>query len=185
MSTEPPYPSHLPISPPPAGAPIRPAPEPPGTLWPRVIGVLSIVLAGQSMLGLVGALIQVILALVTGQGGFGALLGRFGWGAVYALNVVGMPALSVVLMVGGFLLYRRHRLGARLHVIYAIPAILLVGILPVAYIGLLVPQMGQQAAVFAIVSTIWGATTRGIYPVFLLVWFSKANIRRQVRAWRR
>ena len=184
MSTEPPYPSHPPISPPPAGAPIRPAPEPPGTLWPRVIGVLSIVLAGQSMLRLLGLMIQVTIALLTGQGGFGSLLGGFGWSTIYALNAVGMPALGVVLMVGGFLLYRRHRVGARLHVIYAIPAILLAGAFPVAYIGMWGPRWGPQS-LFAISGAVWGATTTGIYPVFLLVWFGRANIRRQVRAWGR
>jgi hypothetical protein len=168
-----------PPQPPVPPAPLDPPPDRSAIVWPYVLGVLSIVQAGQAILGLLATMIQLGINLLTGIGALGSLLPGFGWNSVYLLHQAAQPALAALLMVGGFLLYRRSRLGPRLHLIYAIPAILVAGVFPVAYIAMAPPRYMAQIIFWPI----WHATQSVIYPVFLLVWFHRAKIKRQVRGW--
>jgi hypothetical protein len=175
------------VQPFPAGAPGAPA----GVIdtsvpynrpvWPVILGVVSIVQAGYALVRLVTMLLNMAYSVVL-QGTFsGAFpLGGMGlWNLVQAAQYLLPPLLGVLLLAAGVLLYRHYPLAPLLHVIYAVPTVLLSAGLPVAFVLTCPPQFMPHMAF----PTLQNATVSLIYPVFLLVWFARAKIRRQVAMW--
>ena len=174
--------------------PQPPAPwaAPPGALdvsvpynrpvWPVVLGVLSMVIGGRSLLLLLGSLLQVAYSLLlSGRSLSGSpLVGAYGaWEIVRMAELLLVPFLGAVLLLAGFALYRHHRFAPALHVAYAVPRILCALVLPVANILTCPPQIRQYFAFL----TIQSATLGVIYPAFLLVWFLRPKVWRQARTW--
>jgi len=162
----------------------QPPPAPPQRqpVWPYVIGVLSMALAAQKLLSLLGIGIQVaVQLLLAGPGGsLTSIFGGFGaWQLSLMIQRIFHPLLGTILMAAGFALYKHSRFAPVLHVIYAIPAVLLAVVFPILYVTTCPPQLMPQMAFWPI----WQSTTSLIYPVFLLVWFSRAKVKQQVRTY--
>ena len=167
------------------GPPAAPLAAEKRCVWPYVMGGISMVLAGYSLLAMVSILLQLVYSALTGRLARTGSLFPFGgtastWELVRMARYGLRPMLGAILLAGGFTLYRHNRFGPLLHVIYAVPAVPLTVGLAIADTLTCPPSVMPQMAVW----TIWDATTSLIYPVFVLVWFARPQIRRQVRAWR-
>jgi hypothetical protein len=112
-----------------------------------------------------------------------------------ALTVLGL-VLALLLVIAGILLLRRRRIGARLHVVYAALAVVeAVAKVVLAYLmsSAMADAMAEAAPIPRMMQRMmaaqsrWQAVVVGItslaYPVFLLIWFCRRTIRRQVRSW--
>jgi hypothetical protein len=155
-------------------------------LWPVAIGAVSVVLAIQNLLAVVGYALHACLTfLVSG----GKLLGLDPISSnLWPLVIMGLqefPAFvgGLILLPAGLLVWRQGRHGPRMHVIYAISAILLNVITPVASF-LNIARQAPDCQMEYVLFPIWNATVGMIYPVFLLIWFSRPNVKAETRLWR-
>ena len=192
--------SQMPTTPPP---PIRQPPPPPTpgrrtSNWPRVIGVISIALGALAVLGAaVGLAMQAISAAVgRGRTPFFAMPESMAaWNAIS--NVIGI-GFGVLLLAAGVMLLKRRPVARTMHLVYVPCAIVmdLIGtILMLASIDEFVELMGRdmpgrtpaefeammRAAIAA--GAVIGGLIGLIYPVFLLIWFSRGKIRQEMAAW--
>jgi hypothetical protein len=90
---------------------------------------------------------------------------------------------GLILLPAGLLVWRQGRLGPRMHVTYAIVAILLNVITPVASF-LNIARQAPDCQIEYVLFPIWNATVGMIYPVFLLIWFSRPEVKAETRLWR-
>jgi hypothetical protein len=168
-------PAPIPVPPP------LPAREPP--VWPVVIAVYSMVAAGYSALDLVGWIPFSfdILYLIATQGPFPALPAGF---AVSLLADLTRVLLAPLCLAAGLALYKRHVLGPALHVAWGILAALL-GVTAAAavfadHVGIFEPQ----AMLTETIPLSCGLVVTVGYPLFVVIWFSRRRVRRQMVPWR-
>ena len=151
-------------------------------LWPVAIGAISVAIGAERALSPIGFILQMISDVLEGGG---SPLSRFGgnslWVLVYWSSQMLMGVLSgALLLPAGLLLWRQSRAGTILHVVYAILMIPLNFLWSIAQI-MIFPGMARSPL---LVWLIWYATMMIIYPVFLLIWFSRPKVKAETRLWR-
>ncbi len=208
--------------------------------WPKVIGIISIVIAGLGMLcgtcntisGIAGsAMVPFIrsfakMPTATSRPTTGETMPMDSQaapdmmdtmfkalGPLYIIKAItsflGLLA-AILLLIAGIMLVRRRRRGQTLHLVYAVVGIISVGVAIALHSysmsimtdtmgGLpfgkmepgMDPAMGEQMsnlmrAQFSMMS-VFGAimiVATGLpYPVFLLIWFLRPKVRREVKGW--
>jgi len=163
-------------------------------LWPVTIGAISVALGAWAFLDLLGYAIQFgLLAASRGERDFGSVFkGDFRLTVSVGLILL-KGIIAVVLFTAGLLVVRQSRLGLKMHKTYAIITILLSVSLSICQ-AIHLPE--GVAGIFGsgrtrtylttslITSSLWRATTQMIYPVFLLIWFSRPNVQAETRLWR-
>ena len=171
-ATAPPNP--LPLAPPPIagnGPTVR-------TAWPAVIGVLSMVLGASDLL--IEAdffnlyyLVRVKLATVPGPS-FVVL-------PSVALGQIAVASLAnLLLIVSGMLLLLRRRAGMYLHLIWVPLAILTALSSPfVAWL-----TIREEFRIFTALRAAFRCPVMVAYPIFILIWFARAKVRRHMQLWR-
>jgi len=150
-------------------------------LWPVAIAAASIVLGARGALqgtfGLIGALVR--------------LVGEFDINHIHRLDAMSVMALlfgfldlalPILLLVGGLLLWHQSRRAVRLHWIYAVIDVLRIVVLAIMQ-GVHWTSSYSPGGLWAFWH-LWRATVLAVYPVFLLVWFSRAKVRAEIRLWR-
>ncbi|HUU23114.1 MAG TPA: hypothetical protein VM389_11335 [Phycisphaerae bacterium] len=151
------------------------------SVWPVVLGVLSIV-AGIDAMGLFGippAGSFLDLGRRFAQGGFPAALEDLGgwWGLACVASFACGGMLAVL---AGVMLLLRRRAALVLHWLYALGVLGGVGLLLVFVLG---PEVEGVPARFLF--RILTPMAMGlIYPVLVMVWFSRPSVRRHMRLWR-
>jgi hypothetical protein len=169
-----------------AAAPLRPPTWGPAAdgrpVWLYVIGAVSMVLAGWTLAMLAGWMMYMGASLIQ-QGPWGLrrmLSSSYGsYQLLYTARHVLRGLTGGILMVAGCCLAKRSRFAPMLHILYAVAALVLSLGLPVAH--LLVG--GRDIEVRGMIWPVWSAIVEAAYPVFLLVWFSRAKVKQQVRVW--
>jgi hypothetical protein len=171
-------PAPIPVPPP------LPAREPP--VWPVVIAVYSMVAAGYAALELVGRIVFnfSMLYRVASQGLSGGLPAGYN---LYLLADLGRLLLAPLCLAAGRALYKRHVLGPTLHVIWGVLAALLgvaafVGGMVISTNSLRITQLRTMLGSIAPLSC--GLVANAAYPAFVVVWFSRRPVRRQMAGWR-
>ena len=193
------------IAPPSAIPPQHPGeigrPEQPAT-WPTVIGVISIVLgSGACLGGAWGFFAPQFMKMMADQMPqdqaelFSTMQGWTTWIFIRsALTVV----IALVLLVAGIDLVRRRARGIKLGRVWAVLKMIfaVVG----SYVGFFIQQeqlrqMSQQIsqqnlpiggsffALMGVVGVVFGILWSCAYPVFLLIWFSRAKVRSEYTRW--
>jgi len=160
------------------------SPERPG--WATAIGIVSLCYGGLGALLRALMLVFDLFAVASGREvqipGLGAAPP---WYGVHETVFNACLVVLGILLVGGgvALLYRRPS-GRLLHIAWA------VGILAsqvVALVVLMLVPGAQEASGAKQVGMLAGACfvtlIRVVYPVFLLIWFSRGTIRKQVASW--
>ena len=189
-------PAHPPIAPPPAVAAAPPSD------WPRVLGIIAIVLGS---LGALGGCLRLAFPFVLGmledlasQGGgpdmFGTMREWQGWNI--AASMLGM-VIAVLLIVEGLGLLRRRTWSIRFGYCWAVLKMMFVlfdSILgyfiqqemfqAMANQGTPIPMFGPgffkaTGALGVVLGIAWGWAL----PVFMIVWFCRAKIRADIAAW--
>jgi uncharacterized membrane protein len=87
--------------------------------------------------------------------------------------------LGGLLLVAGIMVMRQSRLGPILHKVYAILALIPAAIAFVAHL-----VANWRSATEMVYWTLWPAATVMIYPVFLMIWFHRLDVMREVALWR-
>ena len=164
-------------------------------LWPVAIGAASVVVAGQNLLNQIGGFIRISVQFAI-RGEPGQLISEFKRLDARAIFSLGMGAadwiLPMLLLAAGILVWRQSRRAPGLHKAYAIITILLSVGLSV-YQAIIIPgvagilgsgRAGTYLTTSLITSSLWRTTTQMIYPVFLLIWFSRPNVQAETRLWR-
>ena len=145
------------------------------TVWPTVVGVLSMVLAGEGLLRMVPSAL-------------------FWYGTSLRMTVsawvqVGQLALSAVLYVllltAGFAVMKRMRTGLVLLALYTVCRLTMV----VAIIAMALVEFspGYRGAGDLATMTLYVLVRSVIhlwFPSFLIVWFARPSVWREVRSWR-
>ena len=154
-------------------------------LWPVAVGAISVAFGAQKALGVIGTSSQMLVWAALGSG---SLVSSFGsgnlWPMVSASAMLLGGILGIALLLpAGLLLWRQSRAGPTMHVIYAILAILLNLLWSIGQIGQIM-SYPESFRTQGMIGPIWNATTAMIYPVFLLIWFSRPNVRAETRLWR-
>lgn len=154
--------------------------------WPIVIGVISVSLGG---LGMIVNLSNVILGGIRGSTR-GVAISFPEWFGTYTrvAGVVGM-GIALLLLLGGIALLRRRRPARPLHMVYAVGKIIssLIGTFIVISAMSDFTRPDEQMAIVMkssmyIVAFLGGAVAC-VYPIFLLIWFSRARIRAEMQQW--
>jgi hypothetical protein len=86
-----------------------------------------------------------------------------------------------MLIPAGMLVFHQRRLGRLMHIAYAVAAI----VLPI--ISLVGPLADDESSIwYSLILTgqLGEVGLRLIYPIFLLIWFSRKRVRAEVRLWR-
>ena len=162
--------------------------------WPTVVGIISLCVAGLFGLMTIGSLIYNVSGFGTAQQrqmmeSMPAWFGPYQWFAgLFTILMYGMLA------IGGAMLLKRRRAARTLHVAYALMGI--VG----AFAGLVVmitmmncmplppntpPQAQAMLKPMMAVGAIFGMVFALAYPTFVLIWFTRAGVRRDVAQWPR
>jgi hypothetical protein len=162
-----------------------------GVLWPVAIGAASVVLAGQNLLNQIGGFIRISVQFAI-SGEPGQLISEFKRLDARAIFSLGMGAadliLPMLLLAAGILVWRQSRRAPGLHKAYAIITILQKVGLSIFQAMMFLDAAGiagsSMARPYMITTSLWRATTQMIYPVFLLIWFSRPNVKAETRLWR-
>lgn len=192
-------------SPPPTSPPAIPGSVEP-LKWPKVIGIISIVFAIFSLFGGVSSLfttkmLRFQMKLSQENGGnleaFEAYLAKWNWYFVMG-GVLGL-IIGVLLLIGGIGLLRFKKSSIGLMRGYAVVTIVYSGVL--VYMSLASPMIDEQmramlgiaegesldqypeakiGKISGMVSGIVSAIFSMVYPAFLLIWFNRRKIRRDV-----
>jgi len=154
-------------------------------LWPVAIGAISVALGAEHALHTVGYILQMIYSFFTGDGSLGSLLSMLGTNSLWGLLRESVQLLTgimggALLVPAGLLTWRQNKSGPLVHAIYAIVAIPLIILWPIVQI---MSYSEMFRAQFFIIP-IWWATVTMIYPVFLLIWFSRPKVKAETRLWR-
>jgi len=160
-------------------------------LWPVAIGAASIVLAGQNLLTQLGGYVQFLVRFAT-SGKLRQLVSEVkGLDAMSILPLVMGAAdliLPMLLLAAGILVWRQSRRAPGLLKAYAIIQILLIVGVSIVQ-ALVIPTFAgisdsSIARTYLITTSLWRATTHMIYPVFLLIWFARPNVKAETHLWR-
>jgi hypothetical protein len=148
----------------------------PAPVWPKVLGVLSIFLAGQALFE--GAQMDVPFApLAISRLAAAGLSVENEELALSCLVLLSGIAAHLLVILAGVLLLRRKRIAGALHVVAAVVIILTAPGRGCTIVALLADPVRAALA--------WAYSLKMIlYSVFLLVWFSRARVRKQLRRWR-
>lgn len=150
-------------------------------LWPVAIGAASVVVAALKLLTLIGDFLQLGVSVVLGSGPpFSEVFGGSLWSMAAATAYLLGGVIGALLLPAGILVWRQSRLGPGMHKAYAIIAILLNLALPLTQF-FAYPEMYRMQLISR---SLWSATLGMVYPVFLLVWFSRAKVKAETRLWR-
>jgi hypothetical protein len=156
-------------------------------LWPVAIGAISVALGTLKLLGLIGHVLQLGAQLALYGGAVsGPIFGGNLWIMVYTNNYLVTGIIGGLLLPAGLLLWRQGRLGPRMHIICAILAIPPNIFSLIGQIMFYPPPMGMPTTQWVVwsISPIWSATVGMVYPVFLLIWFSREKVKTETRLWR-
>lgn len=183
-----------PLPEPAAAYPVAYAPYVKPSAWPKVIGIISIVIGGLGLLQQAGGLVA---SLAMG-GASTTPPGWPQWAQAYSMAAgVAMMAASGLLIAAGVQLVRRRPVARTLHLVYGLAKVL-IAIVALA-VGLHLtrlmlaemtasasppPGVGGMMEAMVIVGVVIGFLIGVAYPVFLFIWFSRKKIRQQVAAWR-
>lgn len=180
QGSQPSYPG--PMVPPTQAGPVYDL-EPPSK-WPVVVGIIAIVLSALGLLGGVCGMVMMTVAKPLMQNmpnmPAGALEITPTLIATTAVNL----GLSVMLLVVGIGFLKRRAWSARLGMVWAIVDIVAVIVNVAVAPRMAAAQSGGQAeAVGASIGMVCGATFGLVFPVFLLIWLSRAKIKQEVASW--
>jgi predicted lysophospholipase L1 biosynthesis ABC-type transport system permease subunit len=164
-------------SPPPLPDPMF-RPEPARSAWPKVIGIISICLAG---LGLI------CLPIIAGITMYADKIYRY-YPAWYRqvstlLMVIAIP-LAVLHLVGGILLLKRRPVARLLLMIIGVAGVLAAIVNIIIFSNVDTGMMPAAQAMSFKMSSIFSIPFGAAYPVFLLAWFSRGRIRQEVNSWK-
>jgi hypothetical protein len=160
-------------------------------LWPVAIGAASIVLAGQNLLTQLGGYVQFLVRFAT-SGKLRQLVSEVKGLDARAIFSLGMGTadwiLPMLLLAAGILVWRQSRRAPGLLKAYAIIQILLIVGVSIVQ-AIVIPTFAgisdsSIARTYLITTSLWRATTHMIYPVFLLIWFSRPKVKAETRLWR-
>jgi len=165
---------------------------PPRSAWPKVVGVISIVLGCLCTCVSLGGMAMKGMQFAS-PGMAQPQVNLPPWMEVWSIiQTILSLILSALLVTGGILLLKRRPVSRPLHLIYAL------GDIVISVFGLLVsvPVLRQVFAqtntgaapkgamvAVGIISGVVGATIALAWPVFLLIWFCRRKIVREVRSW--
>ena len=130
----------------------------PKPLWPVVIGTVSMALAVRELLDFVVRAAN--WYVVTQEYGLSVSIGNT---VLVCTNVI----LAIFLLGAGYRLARRRK--HHLHIVYAL-----------VYVGFVAIGIWHYRNH---IRTLAWLVTALVYPMFLLIWFSRPRIRRQVAQW--
>ena len=187
MASDPPLPNDRPGAPvlaTPASPPPAPlAPPAGGPVWPKVIGVLSIVIGGERLVS--GAAMTIVSfgrALFTGHLNLGNL-SRLGFREWLSAGAEGGGNVACMLLVAaGVLLLRRRRMTVPLHWMAAVGTLIAGVLLDAFYARVLSNASGEAGAVRLYHGL--SLAVRLAYPVFTVMWFRRDSVRQQMELWR-
>lgn len=163
--------------------------------WPGVLGGLAVAFA---VLGLLAGILSVVASLSMDfrlaavpvmPGADPADLARLQairtvlgeWAGVLVSMQLVRTALAVMLLVGGIQLVQRKRTSLRTLRIWAV--LQLIAVTARMVTGLLVlDRLGASSSVLIVVLAL-GFSFVLVCPVFVLIWFRRAPIRREVEVW--
>ena len=160
-------------------------------LWPVAIGAASVVVAGQNLLNQIGGFIRISVQFAI-RGEPGQLISEFKRLDARAIFSLGMGAadwiLPMLLLAAGILVWRQSRRAPGLLKAYAIIQILLIVGVSIVQ-AIVIPTFAgisdsSIARTYLITTSLWRATTHMIYPVFLLIWFARPNVKAETHLWR-
>lgn len=157
-------------------------PQPKRSVWPTVIGVISIILAAMGLL--CGPVMTVINAYNPATQKVYEFLPD--WYRTWEIGsmFVGI-VFSTILLIGGILLLKRRPAGRTLHLLCAALSILIAmvnGLVLASVIGNTAGMPGPMR--LGMIGGALGGSCGGlIYPVFLLIWFLRGAIRQEVDGW--
>jgi hypothetical protein len=173
--------TQMPFAAPQSGIPEGPPPIP--SVWPKVIGIISIVLAS---LGLICTPISwLTTTFVTHAHEVMKVFPE--WWSTYTTvsSVVGI-FMALILLGAGITTLMRRGIGRSLHLVYGAAGILIaIGNVVVIAMTLLGAEMEGPMRVAFIGGIVVGVPLGMIYPVFLIIWFLRSKIRQEVAAWGR
>jgi hypothetical protein len=152
-------------------------------VWPKVIGIISVVLAS---LGLVCTPISLFLGM-RGANAEEALKYFPDWWLAYTTVscIVGILQ-AILLLAAGIVVLLKRPAGRVLHLVYAVITIVLgMASSAIGATGLVTADMPAPIKISVAVGVFIGVLVGMIYPVFLLIWFLRPRIRDQVAAWGR
>ena len=190
-------------SPPPSAIP----PQQPGEIggpeqaatWPKIIGVISIVFGSVACLsgawGLLAPRLMEAVAVKAPQSQAAPFAAMEGWGTWIVVSSALTMLIAPVLLVAGIDLVRRRRRGIKLGRVWAV--LKMIFAVAGSYLGFVMiqeqfRQMPQQKlpvggdffVVMGVVGAVAGVLWSCAYPVFLLIWFSRAKVRTEYTQWR-
>jgi hypothetical protein len=149
-------------------------------VWPTVIGVIAVVWAGMTLVGIpCGAAMWFIMPHAFESQSAAIFFGS----QAIAL------ALGIVLLVAGIGILQWRQIGVRFVTIWSIIALIWtpIGIM-VGLIGADFEQGGnfgaRMGAHFGILGVICGGLFTLALPIFLLIWFSRAAIKAETAEWK-
>ncbi|MCE5326754.1 MAG: hypothetical protein LLG01_10085 [Planctomycetaceae bacterium] len=156
-------------------APARP-------VWPIVIGIISTILGSLSVLGGLGG---VLTAGAIAK--FGTAPNLYDYAADWyrpfmtILGVIGLGA-SACLLIGGIRLLKRRPVARMLHLVYALAAIVVASVNLCGQVAALDFSSMPAPLRFGTIIGFAAMPLSVAYPIFLIVWFSRAKIRSHVTA---
>ena len=174
-------------------------PEQPSS-WPKVIGIICVVLGGLGILGAASSALGPAISnffasmMPDDQANVMEVTKEYQpWTMIIALL---QGILAVLLLAGGIGLLQRRRWGIAVSMVWAVLRMLLVvasAILSYDVVIKTIEAMSQQsgapalsdefAEVVAIVGAVFTLLWGWALPVFLLIWFTRGRIKAETAAW--
>ncbi|KKL60677.1 hypothetical protein LCGC14_2202930 [marine sediment metagenome] len=148
--------------------PQLPVPQP-RTVWPTVIGWLSLVMVARSVVSTVGFIPVHVHSVSSGQLYAGHII----------LSILTSIVSAVLLAYAGLNTLARRPFGKTVHILWA--SLALGGTLFYSLTNL--AELGQQADMMGTPSVALWLIGRQAYPIFLLIWFTRRRIRNEIRNW--
>ncbi len=145
-------------------------------LWPTAIGSVSIAMGIVLMLGIIGNLLSIGITILA-SGSIDGLLGYGLWDQVATCAQLLKGLNGGLLLAAGVLLTRHAKKGPGMHKLFAILAIITGIAGPLAHISYWITDWHSMYWM------IWPAAMNMVFPVFLLIWFCRPRIKRQVAQW--
>ncbi|MCE5326755.1 MAG: hypothetical protein LLG01_10090 [Planctomycetaceae bacterium] len=171
------------VSPPPLTVGVRvPSTQP---VWPMVIGIISIVWGA---VGVMGSIAAAFTGQISQNGGsdeqdlFEYMPAWWGnW--VFVASIVSV-AMCAMLVVGGILLVKRRRHSRGIHLLYAYLDILTT--VAGTVVQLVLADYSSMTALLRLghIAGMAAGAASLTYPVFLLVWFCRRKIKKDLKAMR-
>lgn len=170
-----------------------------GPRWPKIIGIISIVLGIGGCLGGVWGFLTPMLMRKWAEHvppEQAAALGNVeAWGKWIAISSALTLLIALVLLVAGIALVKRRRYAIKLTRIWAVSKMLFA--LVSTYVGYIIQQeqfeqMSQQNPVLSgspfvdialVVGVAFGLVWGCAFPMFVLIWFSRSKVKAEYSQW--